>query len=241
MKQIVSIAACVLFTLAFVFSGSAQDGPKVIKGGVLNGKAISLPKPVYPAEAKTARLGGSVALEILIDENGAVVEANPRDEGSTVRETDIDGMVTTKNDTLPDPLLVEAARDAAMNAKFSPTVLSGEPVKVSGVIVYSFVFDTLKSLSGGVLNGKAIDLPAPTYPAAAKAVRAAGTVTVQILIDENGDVVSAAAVSGHPLLRSAAAAAAREAKFSPTLLSGNPVKVSGILTYAFVLPDKGEN
>jgi TonB family protein len=91
-----------------------------------------------------------------------------------------------------------------------------------------------KTVSGGVLNGKATSLPKPAYPPAAKAVRAAGAVSVQVLIDESGRVVSASAVSGHPLLRAAAEGAARGARFSPTLLSGQAVKVSGVITYNFV-------
>ena len=90
-------------------------------------------------------------------------------------------------------------------------------------------------VSGGVLNGKAISKPSPAYPPIAKAARAAGTVTVQIVVDESGRVISASAVSGHPLLQQAAVAAARQARFSPTLLSGQPVKVSGVITYNFVL------
>lgn len=92
----------------------------------------------------------------------------------------------------------------------------------------------VKQISGGVLNGKATSLPKPPYPPAARAVRAAGAVTVQVLIDESGNVVSASAVSGHPLLRAAAVQAARGARFSPTQLSGQPVKVSGVITYNFV-------
>jgi len=91
-----------------------------------------------------------------------------------------------------------------------------------------------KTISGGVLNGKAVSLPKPAYPAAARAVRASGSVTVQVLIDEQGRVVSATAAGGHPLLQAAAVAAARQARFSPTLLSGQPVKVSGVITYNFV-------
>lgn len=91
-----------------------------------------------------------------------------------------------------------------------------------------------KTISGGVLNGKATSLPKPPYPAAARAVRASGAVSVQVLISETGSVISATAVSGHPLLRPAAVAAARGAHFSPTLLSGQPVKVSGVITYNFV-------
>jgi protein TonB len=89
-------------------------------------------------------------------------------------------------------------------------------------------------ISGGVLNGKAISLPKPAYPPIARAAHAAGTVVVQVLIDENGSVVSAKAVSGHPLLQAVAVGAARQARFSPTKLSGQPVKVTGVIQYNFV-------
>lgn len=98
-----------------------------------------------------------------------------------------------------------------------------------------------QTLSGGVLNEKATSLPAPPYPPAARAVRASGTVTVQVLVDENGLVVSANATSGHPLLRAAAVHAARAAKFKPTRLGDKPVKVSGIIKYEFALPDAVAN
>lgn len=92
-----------------------------------------------------------------------------------------------------------------------------------------------KTISGGVLNGKAVSLPEPAYPAAAKAARAEGTVVVQVTIDEAGKVTSAKAVSGHPLLQAAAVAAARQAVFTPTKLSGQPVKVTGVINYNFKL------
>jgi TonB family protein len=75
-------------------------------------------------------------------------------------------------------------------------------------------------ISGGVLNGKAIRLVQPPYPPIVWSAGVKGQVTVQVLIDENGNVVSASAASGHPLLRPAAVAAARFSKFSPTKLSG---------------------
>lgn len=90
-----------------------------------------------------------------------------------------------------------------------------------------------RPISGGVLNGKATSLPKPVYPPSASQANASGTVIVQVLVDEKGDVVSAQAVSGHPLLRPAAIAAARQAKFSPTRLSGKPVKVTGVINYQF--------
>ena len=89
-------------------------------------------------------------------------------------------------------------------------------------------------ISGGVLNGKAISLPRPAYPPIARQAHASGTVVVQVTIDENGSVISARAVSGHPLLQAVAVAAARGARFSPTKLSGQPVKVTGVITYNFV-------
>lgn len=88
-------------------------------------------------------------------------------------------------------------------------------------------------ISGGVLNAKATSLPEPAYPATAKAVNASGIVVVQVTVDESGKVTEATAISGHPLLRAAAVAAARQAQFRPTTLSGRPVKVTGILTYNF--------
>ena len=91
-------------------------------------------------------------------------------------------------------------------------------------------------IDGGVVNGKATSLPVPKYPAAALAVKASGTVKVQVTIDENGSVISASAISGHPLLRAASEQAARRATFSPTLLAGQPVKVTGIIAYNFIAP-----
>jgi len=87
---------------------------------------------------------------------------------------------------------------------------------------------------GGVLNGRAVSKPAPAYPDVTKAAWLRGTVVVEVVVDENGRVSSAEAVSGHALLRQAAVEAAREARFRPTLLSGRPVRVAGVLTYNFV-------
>jgi TonB family protein len=94
---------------------------------------------------------------------------------------------------------------------------------------------TSKTISGGVLNGKATSLPKPPYPAVARSARAEGTVIVQVLVDEEGKVISANAVSGHPLLKASAVAAARQARFTPTKLAGKPVKVSGVINYNFKL------
>jgi TonB family protein len=93
----------------------------------------------------------------------------------------------------------------------------------------------LKPVSGGVLNGTAIYLPPPVYPEAAKRMRTQGVVTVDVILDETGKVVAANASGGPAILRDAAIQAALKAKFSPTKLSGQPVKVSGVINYKFAL------
>jgi protein TonB len=91
------------------------------------------------------------------------------------------------------------------------------------------------ALSSHVITSKAISKPAPPYPSTAKMAGAQGPVTVQIVVDEQGRVVSSKATGGHPLLRPAAERAAYQARFTPTLLGGQPVKVTGVMTYNFVL------
>jgi len=91
------------------------------------------------------------------------------------------------------------------------------------------------SVSGGVLQGNAIRKPQPPYPAIAKAARASGAVQVQVTISEEGKVIDAQVISGHPLLRDAALQAAKQWLFKPTELSGVPVKVQGVLTFNFTL------
>ena len=93
----------------------------------------------------------------------------------------------------------------------------------------------MKPVSGGVLNGTAINLPSPLYPDGAKRMKIQGVVTVEVVLDETGKVISALATSGPAMLREAATQAAKRARFSPTKLSGMPVKVTGVINYKFAL------
>jgi len=93
----------------------------------------------------------------------------------------------------------------------------------------------LKPVSGGVLNGIALSLPSPIYPENARRLRTSGIVTVDVVVDETGKVISAVATSGPSLLKDVAVQAALRARFSPTKLSGQPVKVSGFINYKFAL------
>jgi protein TonB len=93
----------------------------------------------------------------------------------------------------------------------------------------------LRPISGGILNGKALSLPMPFYPDPAKRARISGVVEVEVVIDISGKVISTKAVRGPGMLQQAAEMAARQARFTPTLLSGQPMKVVGVITYNFTL------
>ena len=95
------------------------DPPKSVNGGVVNGKATSLPVPVYPSGALNAKVSVVVKVQVLIDETGSVISAKA-----------VEGIENVS--------MRIAAEQAAMLTKFSPTILSGVPVKVSGVIIYKF-------------------------------------------------------------------------------------------------------
>ena len=92
-----------------------------------------------------------------------------------------------------------------------------------------------KVISKGPITGQATSLPQPPYPPIARTAGIQGRVSVQVLIDESGNVISATAIDGHPTLKLAAQRAALQAKFSPTTLGGQAVRVSGVITYDFKL------
>ena len=89
-------------------------------------------------------------------------------------------------------------------------------------------------IDSGIVNGKATDLPRPVYPAEAKRSRAQGQISVKVLIDKEGRVIHVCAVSGHPLLQDTSESAASKARFTPTLVNGKPVNVTGFINYNFV-------
>ena len=155
MKRLVLTSA--VFTVIGLLGASGfgqANMPKVINGGVLNGKAISLPKPVYPDSAKVAGVEGAVKVQVTIDENGNIESAQ-----AVKDESDNNEVSTEYADA--KAALRAAAESAALEAKFSPTLLSGNPVKIHGVIVYNFSQgegSADQSMPGGTgsLNSKAI-------------------------------------------------------------------------------------
>jgi protein TonB len=158
-----------------------------------------------------------------------------------------DNISTTPNKNLPVPpglVRITGGPDRDFGAPGGP----GSPIGGGRVVVPSTQIVTLPDqppppdppkpptvISKGVITGLAISLPRPNYPALAKQIRLQGQVSVQVLVDETGRVVSAKALNGHPLLLPEAQRAALQARFAPTKLSGQPVRVSGVITYNFVL------
>jgi TonB family protein len=144
--------------------------------------------------------------------------------------------VSLSNDRLTagNPVEVKNAASSSATPKVvveepppSPTQPSTQPTSAPKPI--------LRPVSGGVLNGSAVFLPPPMYPETAKRMRTSGVVAVEVVIDENGKVISATAENGPSTLREAAIKAALRARFSPTKLSGQPVKVFGTISYKFSL------
>lgn len=201
------------------------------KYSFLNFEIAEKVQPIWTLNAQNAGALGLVQVEVLIDPNGNVLSAHARTGNMLLRP--------------------EAER-AALATRFNKPTVNGRPARAFGFVVYRFGTEEQEyeqeqknkkrnsggeaapsSIVGGVLNGKAASLPKPAYPAAAKATGAKGAVWVQVEVDENGNVVSATANSGDPLLLRAAEEAARQAKFSPTRVNGKAVRVTGLLVYNF--------
>jgi Ca-activated chloride channel family protein len=150
----------------------------------------------------------------------------------------------TKTVVIEEPIIrrdrapVKTSEPTSPPPKAAPTPPNSQPPATNSAPTISASTQptaTTKSVSGGVLNGRAVNLPKPVYPTGAKNAHVEGIVTVEVLLDEEGKVISARAIDGSSFLRQAAVDAARQARFSPTVLSGQPVKVSGVITYKFSL------
>lgn len=219
-------------------------------------KLVTPPKLSVPTVASTANVGGKVTVRVDLNNDGTVAKV------VSVAGPD---WVCSNYNSEPIDAICEAARLAAMQARFDAIDATAKGVSKDAFLTFTFpvkvepksatseefgarvsngttgnadvakIVNPSQMVSGGVLNGKALKLGRPTYPATAKAVGASGSVTVQVLIVEDGRIYSAKPLSGHPLLQSAARSAACESKFTQTVLMGNPVKVSGVITYNFVL------
>ncbi|CAN5400680.1 hypothetical protein BH10ACI2_BH10ACI2_19460 [soil metagenome] len=134
----------------------------------------------------------------------------------------------------------KAALEAAQKAVFEPVQKDGKAVEERLSLGYSLrppntplSAEERKVISVGIANSKATSLPKPEYPEAARSVGARGGITVQVLIDETGNVVAAGSLSGHRLFAIPGMKAACSAKFKPATLRGEPARMYGFLAFNF--------
>lgn len=201
MKGIKLLFVFGFWLLASLSSASAQTSILAI----VNGAATDLPKPTYPPTARNYCAEGKVEIEVKINRNGRVVSSK----------------IISGN-----PLLTSTSLAAVRKARFRPY-----SVITRGIVVYDF--DGLsKCLSAGVVNRGAQFIPKPQFGGMIHHLKitADHTISVQIVVDQvKGTVISAKAVSGHPLLRAAFERSAMGAKFSP--VAHGYVNVKAVLTY----------
>jgi hypothetical protein len=192
-----------------------------------------------PPSAIDAEIDGRVTLAIRVDKTGKPTKAN------------VASGIMWPCSTMPIAALDEVYSDLSktmLKLQFSPAIKNGKPIEKDIGLVFMLKnpkLETLpeidpstgkpipKTIFGGNLNGKAKYLPKPPYPAEAKVNRETGSVTIEILVDEQGKVTRAGAGNGPPLLRPGSRESSCGAKFTPTLLEGRAVKVLGDLKYNF--------
>lgn len=225
MREKTSIFFAVLLCLFCLTGVRAQQAASSVK-------TINFPAPKFPAGAGDMVYGGKVSVAVAVDKKGKVDVA--RIYFSMAPCSDLNGETVIA--------IRKAALEAAQKTTFEPFIEDGKPVEKVMKLDYDLKPKSSqtdppyvpKLVSGGVLNGRAKSLEKPRYPGVAMANRLSGSVSVQVLIDEEGKVISAGAIAGHPEFQAEAIRAACKSLFTPTTLAGNPVKVSGVIVYNFV-------
>jgi len=221
-----------LVIATFSFGTNGQDSDPVMKGSA---------KYAMPQSAIDAQIDGAVVVAVHVDETGKVKSAKlftgPMWPCGSTPTKAFEELASTLEATMKTVEFVPATKNGkAIDKIIGLTITLKNPkvVEPAPEIDPATGRPKPKFVQGGVLNGKAISLPKPQYPAAARVKGDGGAVSVQVMIDEKGNVIRARPMSGAPTLQIASRDAACGAKFSPTLLAGNPVKVSGVVTYNFI-------
>jgi TonB family protein len=220
-------------------SGFAQSTPQNAEA-----KIISSQEFLLSDAATRAGIDGKMRIGLTVDKTGTVKNiiiysgpawpcgSNPKKDLDDVRNAVKQNLLTTRfspaikngkpfdSDLILNFIIGNAYRQAVKQREAEEAVKSGAVLP--------------KLIDSGVLNGKALSLPKPEYPSSARTQRISGAVPVEILIDEKGRVVLVGSLGGHPLLQASARDSACGARFSPTVLKGQPVKVTGVITYNFV-------
>jgi len=225
-------------TAAFVVDITSQTPPADSDPVLQNATTYKMPQSAIDAE-----IDGKVTVAMSIDKSGKPTKANV-----------VSGLVwpcsSTPTKALED--LIANLSQEMLKLSFSPAVKNGKPVDSEISLSFELKNPKLapkpaeidpvtgkpkaKMINAGIVNGKAKYLPKPSYPDLARSHRDSGYVSVQVIIDEQGIVIRAGAIDGSLELQSPSRVAACNAKFSPTFITTGPLKVLGILRYAFIRP-----
>jgi TonB family protein len=232
MSKPVFCALVVFLLVPLAFSQTHGDSPA---------KLLKSENYKISAEDEAAGISGTIKLAVEISKTGAVKD---------VTVFSAPEWPCSRDRALRMQAVLKAAEATVRKYTFSPAIKDGKPVdsrlgvsmrvgraarEADENVLNDREAGGPRQLSSGVINGKALSLPAPIYPAEVKRAGVSGTVKIEVIVNEEGKVISAEPIDGRPELRGPSRAAACAATFAPTLLAGRPVKVKGVIVYNFQL------
>lgn len=244
-KRVLSLLVAALLLPA----GALAQAPVRIGGQNKAPDRVRYVAPVYPEEAKAARVSGVVIIEATVSAEGDVADAK------VLRSI---------------ALFDQAALDAVKQWKYTPTLLNGKPVPVIMTVTVAFKMEpsaadlesravvpaSFQPMAGSpqpqpepvFLNGREAlrvggNVKAPerirytpaAYPQAAQDAHISGIVIIEAIIDESGHVATAKVIRSVPELDQAAMDAVLQWEYTPTLLNGNPVPLVMTVTVNFTM------
>ncbi len=192
---------------------------KCIDAGIVNKNALKIPKPQMPNLINLKHL--QINKEIIV-----MVQITVNMEGRVLYAKALTG----------HPLLGRSFEMSARRTEFSPTFINGKPIYAKGFLIYKIKLsgDIEMRIDDEKILGEPINLPIPAYPFCnCKFGGKESTAGVQVEIGEEGNVISAQGISGHPIQKGISVTAAKNSKFSPTIVAGKTVKAKAILIYTF--------
>jgi protein TonB len=194
--------------------------------------AVLPPAPSRPPVARQLTTEAATSTRFESQVVQAVDIQPPRPHPPQVETASYDGLPVGEGDRQGDQLVEGFGPGVPGRSSPSPHVVPPPPEPAPPEVTPP-ASSPSRPVSQGPIAGRAIRRVEPPYPLMAKQANISGDVIVEVTVSETGDVQSARVISGHPILRDASLAAAKQWRFSPTLLGGRPVRVIGTITFAF--------
>ncbi len=230
---LIFVSAALAQQPAAVSPDSAQKTSNQIPAAAANVTepvVVSKVDPVYPVEARSVGIQGTVVIEFTVAEDGSVKDAVAADA---------------------DKRLAEAALNAVREWKYKPATRDGKPIAVKRKVTLTFQFKPLWKrpdpvpspdgttmrirVSQGVEEGLLKHKETPQYPKIARDAHIQGSVILHALIDYDGRVFSLGLVSGPKELVDSAVESVKNWQYQPYLLNGKPVQVDTLITIKYFL------